>query len=150
MHDSTAPIALISDAMRKNLEADSTSLTLGPPGGYVIRFTNGLTAYLTGDTGLHAEMQTVERDFYKVNLMEINYGASALSPEAAAYAVNTLVQPVSVILSHVNEAATTGGKVRATSRSAAFIALVQGRPVYPALSGKTMEFDGAGKCVAGC
>jgi len=33
---------------------------------------------------------------------------------------------------------------------AAFIALVQGRPVYPALSGKTMEFDGAGKCVAGC
>jgi L-ascorbate metabolism protein UlaG (beta-lactamase superfamily) len=150
MHDSTAPIALISDAMRKNLETDSTSLTLGPPGGYVIRFTNGLTAYLTGDTGIHAEMQTVERDFYKVNLMEINYGASALSPEGAAYVVNTLVQPASVILSHVNEAATTGGKVRATSRSAAFIALVQGRPVYPALSGKTMEFDGAGKCVAGC
>ena len=150
MHDSTAPIALISDAMRKNLETDNTSLTLGPPGGYVIRFTNGLTAYLTGDTGLHAEMQTVERDFYKVNLMEINYGPSALSPEAAAYAVNTLVQPAAVILSHVNEAATTGGKVRATSRSAAFIALVQGRPVYPALSGKTMEFDGAGKCVAGC
>lgn len=150
MHDSTAPIALIGDAMRKNLETDSTSLTLGPPGGYVIRFTNGLTAYLTGDTGLHAEMQTVERDFYKVNLMEINYGPSALSPEAAAYAVNTLVQPAAVILSHVNEAATTGGKVRATSRSAAFIALVQGRPVYPALSGKTMEFDGAGKCVAGC
>ena len=149
-HDSTAPIALISDTMRKNLEGDNASLTLGPPGGYVIRFTNGLTAYLTGDTGLHAEMQTVEREFYKVNLMEINYGPSALSPEAAAYAVNTLVQPASVILSHVNEAATTGGKVRATSRSAAFIALVQGRPVYPALSGKTMEFDGAGKCVAGC
>ena len=150
MHDSTAPISLISDAMRKNLETDSTSLTLGPPGGYVIRFTNGLTAYLTGDTGIHAEMQTVERDFYKVNLMEINYGASALSPEGAAYVVNSLVQPASVILSHVNEAATTGGKVRATSRSAAFIALVQGRPVYPALSGKTMEFDGMGKCVAGC
>ncbi len=149
-HDSTAPIALISDTMRKNLEGDNASLTLGPPGGYVIRFTNGLTAYLTGDTGLHAEMQTVEREFYKVNLMELNYGASALTPEAAAYAVNTLVQPASVILSHVNEAATTGGKVRATSRSAAFIALVQGRPVYPALSGKTMEFDGAGKCTAGC
>jgi len=149
-HDSTAPIALISDTMRKNLEGDNASLTLGPPGGYVIRFTNGLTAYLTGDTGLHAEMQTVERDFYKVTLMEINYGPSALTPEAAAYAVNTLVQPAAVILSHVNEAATTGGKVRVSSRSAAFIALVQGRPVYPALSGKTMEFDGAGKCVAGC
>jgi hypothetical protein len=28
--------------------------------------------------------------------------------------------------------------------------LVKGRPVYPALSGKTMEFDGDAKCVAGC
>jgi len=95
-------------------------------------------------------MQTVERDFYKANLMELNYGASALSAEAAAYAVNTLVQPAAVILSHVNEAATTNGKVRPTSRSAAFIALVKGRPVYPALSGRTMEFDGSGKCVSGC
>lgn len=149
-HDNTVPIALLGDAARKELEADNVSLSLGPPSGYVIRFTNGLTAYLTGDTGIHAEMQTVERDFYKVNLMEINYGSSALTPEAAAYVVNTLVQPVSVIVSHVNEGATAGGKVRPTSRTAAFIALVKGRPVYPALSGKTMEFDGAAKCVAGC
>jgi L-ascorbate metabolism protein UlaG (beta-lactamase superfamily) len=149
-HDSTVPIALLGEAERKYLEPDNVSLILGPPSGYVIRFTNGLTAYLTGDTGLHAEMQAVERDFYKANLMELNFGQSALTPEAAAYAVNTLVQPASVILSHVNEAATAGGKVRPSTRSAAFIALVQGRPVYPALSGKTMEFDGAGKCVAGC
>jgi L-ascorbate metabolism protein UlaG (beta-lactamase superfamily) len=149
-HDSTVPIALLGDAERKNLEPDNVSLTLGPPGGYVIRFTNGLTAYLTGDTGIHAEMQTVEHDFYKANLMELNLGQSALTPEAAAYAVNTLVQPASVIVSHVNEGATTGGKVRATTRTAAFIALVKGRPVYPALSGKTMEFNGAAKCVAGC
>jgi L-ascorbate metabolism protein UlaG (beta-lactamase superfamily) len=149
-HDSTVPIALLSDAERKTLEPDNVSLTLGPPSGYVIRFTNGLTAYLSGDTGMHAEMQTVERDFYKVNLMQINYGSSALTPEAAAYVANTLVQPASVIVSHVNEGATTGGKVVPTSRTAAFIALVKGRPVYPALSGKTMEFDGAGKCVAGC
>src|SRR6202171_1751732 len=149
-HDSTAPIALISDTMRKNLEGDNASLTLGPPGGYVIRFTNGLTAYLTGDTGIHAEMQTVEHDFSKANLMELNLGQSALTPEAAAYAVNTLVEPASVIVSHVNEGATPGGKVRPTTRTAAFIALVKGRPVYPALSGKTIEFDGAAKCVAGC
>ncbi len=95
-------------------------------------------------------MQTVERDFYKVNLMELNFGQSALTPEGAAYTVNTLVQPAAVIITHVNEGATTGGKVRPTSRTAAFIALVKERPVYPALSGKTMEFDGAGKCVAGC
>ncbi len=149
-HDSTVPIALLGEAARKDLEPDNVSLTLGPPGGYIIRFTSGLTAYLTGDTGIHAEMQTVAHDFYKANLMQINYGATALSPEGAAHVVNTLVQPTAVILSHVNEAATTDGKLRPTSRSAAFVALVKGRPVYPALSGKTMEFDGAGKCVAGC
>lgn len=149
-HDSTVPIALLAETARKNLEPDGVSLTLGPPSGYVIRFTNGLTAYLTGDTGLHAEMRTVAHDFYKANLVELNFGQSALTPEAAAYVVNVLVQPASVILSHVNEAATSSGKVRPASRSAAFIALVKGTPVYPALSGRTMEFDGTGKCVAGC
>jgi L-ascorbate metabolism protein UlaG (beta-lactamase superfamily) len=149
-HDSTVPIALLSDAERRSLEPDNVSLTLGPPSGYVIRFTNGLTVYLTGDTGIHSEMQTLDRDFFHANLMQINYGSSALTPEAAAYVVNTLVQPTSVIVSHVNEAATAGGKIRAASRTAAFIALVKGTPVYPALSGRTMEFDGAGKCTAGC
>ena len=60
------------------------------------------------------------------------------------------VQPASVIVNHVNEAATAGGKVKPDTRTAAFIALVKGRPVYPALSGTTMEFDGSGKCMAGC
>ncbi|HUQ09303.1 MAG TPA: MBL fold metallo-hydrolase, partial [Steroidobacteraceae bacterium] len=129
---------------------DGMSLAPGPPSGYVIRFTNGLVVYLTGDSGIHAEMQTLARDFYKAHVMELNYGSSALSPEGAAYVVNTLVQPVAVILSHVNEAATEGGKVRAGTRSAKFIELVRGRPVHPAVSGKTMEFDGKGKCVAGC
>jgi L-ascorbate metabolism protein UlaG (beta-lactamase superfamily) len=131
-------------------QADNVSITLGPPSGYIMRYTNGLTVYLTGDTGLHAEMQTIAHDFYKAKLMQINYGVSALSPEGAAFAVNTLVQPASVIVSHVNEAATAEGKVRPASRTAAFIAQVKGRPVYPALSGRTMEFDGAGKCAAGC
>lgn len=149
-HDSTVPVSLLSEPERKNLEVDNVSLTLGPSSGYIIRFTNGLTAYLTGDTGLHAEMQTLDRDFYKANLMELNFGVTALTSEAAAYAVNTLVQPAAVIVSHVNEGATTGGKLRPTSRTAAFVALVKGRPVYPALSGKTLEFDGAAKCVAGC
>ena len=150
MHESTVPMALLGEASRKNLEPDNMSLTLGPANGYVIRFTNGLVAYLTGDTGLHAEMQVVERDFYHANLMELNYGASALSPEGAAHVVNELVQPQSVIVNHVNEAATSGGKVKPDTRTAAFLKLVKNRPVYPALSGKTMEFDGAGKCVAGC
>ena len=150
VHDSTVPLLLMMEAARKALEPDNVSFTLGPPVGYVIRFTNGLVAYLTGDTGIHTDMQTVAHDFYKANLIELNYGPNAFRPEGAAYAVNTLVQPASVIITHVNEGATSGGKVKPTSRTAAFIALVKERPVYPALSGKTMEFDGTGTCVAGC
>ena len=149
-HDSTVPLLLLMEAARKALEPDNVSFTLGPPIGYVIRFTNGLVLYLTGDTGIHSDMQMVARDYYKANLVELNFAPIALNPEAAAYAVNTLIQPASVILSHVNEGATSGGKVKPNSRTAAFIALVKGRSVYPALSGKIMEFDGAGKCVAGC
>jgi len=59
-----------------------------------------------------------------------------------------LVRPASVIASHVNEAATEGSKIRPTSRTAAFMSLVKGRPVYPARSGKMMEFSGDGKCAA--
>lgn len=149
-HDSTVPRALLTDPERKNLEADNVSVTLGPSSGYIIRFTNNLTVYLSGDTGLHAEMKTLVNEFHKANLMVLNLGPSAVTSYAGAYAANELVRPASVIASHVNEGATSGGKVRPTSRTAAFMGMVKGRPVYPALSGKTMEFDGDGKCVAGC
>jgi L-ascorbate metabolism protein UlaG (beta-lactamase superfamily) len=149
-HDSTVPRELLGEMARKTLESDNVSVTLGPPSGYVIRFTNGLTVYLSGDTGLHAEMKSVAGDYFKANLMVLNLGPSALTSKDAAYVANELVRPAAVIASHVNEGATTGGKVRSSSRTAAFISLVKGRPVYPALSGKTMQFNGDGKCVAGC
>jgi hypothetical protein len=57
---------------------------------------------------------------------------------------------VAVVATHVNESATTAGKLRPDSRTAAFIDAVKGRPVHLALSGRTMEFDGAAKCVRGC
>jgi hypothetical protein len=82
--------------------------------------------------------------------MVLNLGPSAVTSYAGAYAANEFVRPAAVIASHVNEGATTGGKIRPGSRTAAFIGLVKGRPVYPALSGRTMEFDGDAKCVAGC
>lgn len=149
-HDSTVPRELLSESTRKSLEADSVSLTLGPSTGYVIRFTNGLTVYLSGDTGLHAEQKSVVADFHKANLMLLNMGPTAVTTSSAAYVANELVRPNAVIATHVNEGATTAGKLRPNSRTAAFVTLVKGRPVYPALSGKTMEFDGDAKCVAGC
>jgi L-ascorbate metabolism protein UlaG (beta-lactamase superfamily) len=149
-HDNTVPRELLGETARKSLESDNVSVTLGPPSGYVIRFTNGLTVYLSGDTALHAEMKSVVGDYFKANLMVMNLGASAVTPRDAAYVANQLVQPAAVIASHVNEAATSGGKVRPGSRTAAFMSLVKNRPVYLALSGRTMQFNGDGKCVAGC
>jgi L-ascorbate metabolism protein UlaG (beta-lactamase superfamily) len=149
-HASGVPASLLTDPEKANLAADNLILSLGPPTGYVVRFTNGLTVYLSGDTGLHTEMRTLVHDFHKANLVVMNLGPNAVTPQAAAYAINELVQPVSVIASHPNEAVTIGGKLKPQSRTARFISLVRGRPVHLALSGKTMEFDGNAKCVAGC
>jgi len=148
-HDSTVSRALLTDPQKSGLEVDNTSLYLGPPSGYVIKFTNGLTVYLSGDTGIHAEMKTVVGDFHKVNLALLNLGSSAISALSATYAMNELIKPAAVIATHVNEGATAGGKLKPTSRTAAFIKL-QKRPVHLAISGRTMEFDGKGNCVTGC
>jgi hypothetical protein len=63
--------------------------------------------------------------------------------------VNELIKPVSVIASHANEAATKAGKVITGTRTDAFINAVN-VPVIIPLSGRAMEFDGSGRCVAGC
>jgi L-ascorbate metabolism protein UlaG (beta-lactamase superfamily) len=149
-HASNVPRSLLTDPEKKNLEADDLSIPLGPPTGFVIHFTNGLKVYLSGDTGLHTEMKTVVHDFHKVNLAVLNLGQNAIAPDAAAYAINELIQPVTVIASHPNEGVTTGGKVRPNTRTKQFMDLVKGRAVYLSLSGKTMEFDGSANCVTGC
>ena len=149
-HASHVPRSLLTEAERKNLEADDLTPELGPPTGYVIKFTNGLVAYLSGDTGIHADIKAVVHDFHKPNLVMLNLGPNAVSPDAAAYIINELVRPASVIASHPNEAVTDGGKLMPNTRMKTFIDLVKDRPVYLALSGRTMEFDGDGKCVAGC
>lgn len=150
LHANNVPRSLLTDPEKTNLAADDLSIPLGPPSGYVVKFTNGLTAYLSGDTGIHAEMKTVIHDFYRANLAMMNLGASAVTPEAAAYAMNELVQPASVIASHVNEAATSGGRMQPGARTTRFLSLMKGRAAYPALSGRIMEFDGDARCVAGC
>jgi len=94
-------------------------------------------------------MKTVVNEFHKANLTLFNLGPNATTPASAAYAVNELIKPAAVIASHVNEGATSGGKLKPNSRTAAFIKLSK-RPAYLALSGRTMEFDGNAQCVAGC
>jgi hypothetical protein len=148
-HANNVPLSLLSDAHRANLAPDDTSIILGPPTGYVIKFTNGLVVYLTGDTGIHTEMKTVVSDYHKANLAVLNLGPSAGTFISGAHAMNELVRPASVILTHANEAVTEDGKLRPSSRTAAVIKQLRA-PVHLAISGRTMEFDGRGKCVAGC
>jgi L-ascorbate metabolism protein UlaG (beta-lactamase superfamily) len=149
-HANNVPLSLLSEAHRALHAADGTGLALGPPTGFVVKFTNGLTAYLSGDTGIHTEMKTVVNEYHKANLAVFNLGLSAGTNASVAQALNELVRPASVILSHPNEAVTEGGKLRPAARAAALIKLLKGVTPHLAISGRAMEFDGKGKCVAGC
>lgn len=148
-HVNNAPPSLLTDAQREMLEANGAALELGPPTGYVVRFTNGLTAYLSGDTGIHSEMRTVINEFHHANLAVLNLGNNPGIYYSGAHAMNELIQPASVILTHPNEPATENGQPRPQSHTAALIEQIDA-PTYPAISGRTMEFDGRGRCVAGC
>lgn len=118
--------------------------------GYVVRFSNGLAAYLSGDTGVTADQERVVRDLYHTQLAVMNIGDGfTTGPVEAAFVINELVKPVSVIASHANEASTVGGKLRPGSKAEAFTKLAK-VPVHLPLSGRTMEFDGGGRCTAGC
>lgn len=148
-HANQVPLSLLSEAHRAMHAAEGTGVTLGPPTGFVIKFTNGLTAYLSGDTGIHTEMKTVVADYHRANLAVFNLGLSAGTNASVAQALNELIRPASVLITHPNEAVTEGGKLRDASRAAALVKMLKA-PAHLAISGRALEFDGKGKCVAGC
>ena len=140
----------IEGELGETLTAAGLTAYVGPPTGYVVTFTNGLAVYLSGDTGVTAEQETVVRAQYGADLVVINIGDTfTTGPTEAAYVVNELIQPTSVIASHANEAATKNGEVIADTKTDRFIKASQ-IPAYVPLSGQTMEFDSSGSCVAGC
>lgn len=150
VHSNGINPAFLSGEIAKQMKENGLTAYVGPPGGYVLRFSNGLTAYLSGDTGVTAEQETVVRKSLGANLVVMNIGGIfSTGPKEAAYVINKLVRPVSVIASHANEQATRGGKILPKTKTAAFWKAVKAK-VYPSLSGVTMEFDGKGKCVKGC
>ena len=141
--------ALLTKAEQDRLKADGALLYFGPPVGFVVKFTNGLVAYLSSDTAVFGDMKTVIHDFHKANLAVINLGPNPGLFQSGAYAINDLLEPASVIFTHVNEAATEGGKLKANTQTAALMKEVK-VPAYLAISERTMEFDGKGACVSGC
>jgi len=149
-HSNGVNPAFIGGELGEALKAVGLNAYAGPPTGYVVTFSNGLVAYLSGDTGLTAEQDLVVRKHYKANLAVINIGdVFTTGPKEAAYVINEMVKPASVIPSHANQVSTKGGKVIAGTKTDAFSKAVK-VPVHLPLSGKTMEFDGSGKCAAGC
>lgn len=141
---------MVGGDLGKMISESGLTAYAGPPTGYVLTFSNGLVTYLSGDTGVTAEQKTVVADQYHAKLVVMNIGDTfTTGPNEAAYVVNDLIKPATVIASHVNEVGTKGGKVVSGSKTDTFMKASKSPVVIP-LSGKTMSFDGAGKCTSGC
>lgn len=150
MHSNGVDPDFVGGELGKAMKEAGIAGDAGQATGYVLRFSNGLVAYLSGDTGVTADQERVVRDYYQAKLVVMNMGDGfTTGPAESAYVVNELVKPAAVIASHANEVGTVGGKVRPGSKTEAFIKAAK-MPVHVPLSGKVMEFDAAAKCTAGC
>ena len=150
MHSNGLDPAFIGGDLGKAMMEAGIAGDVGLATGYILRFSNGLVVYLSGDTGIVADQERVVRGYYNAKLAVMNIGDGfTTGPAEAAYVINDLVKPNAVIPSHANEAATKGGKVIPGTKTDAFLKAVK-VPAHVPLSGKTMEFDANAKCVAGC
>jgi L-ascorbate metabolism protein UlaG (beta-lactamase superfamily) len=150
VHSNGIAGAMIGGELGALLNETGLTAYAGPPTGYVLTFSNGLKVYLSGDTGITAEQETVVKDHYSVQLAVMNIGDTfTTGPTEAAYVVNDLIKPEAVIASHANEQATQNGKLLAGTRTEQFMQAAE-MPVHIPLSGKTMAFDGQGRCQSGC
>ena len=150
MHSNGLDPDYVGGDLGKAMKEAGIAGDVGLATGYVLKFSNGLVAYLSGDTGITADQELVVNKHYSAKLAVMNIGDGfTTGPAEAAYVINDLVKPASVIASHANEVGTVGGKVRPGSKTEAFTKAVK-VPVHVPLSGKTMEFDAGGKCTKGC
>jgi L-ascorbate metabolism protein UlaG (beta-lactamase superfamily) len=165
-HPNDLSSSFIAEPERTDLATAGLGAYVGLANGFVVTFTNGLKVYLSGDTGLTADMRMIVHDYYGASLAVINIGdLFTTGPDEAAFAMAELVRPVSVIPSHVNEAATQDGKAIG-ARTSRFLELLSANAnrngpggqlggvgrisVFLPLSGLTMEFNGNGRCEVGC
>jgi len=118
----------------------------GTETGFVIRFSNGLSVYWSGDSGFFGDMKLFSQ-YYGVNLAIMHIGdIFTMGPDEAAFAVNQLIKPKTVIPTHVNELATTGGVVDPGSKTERFINAISVAKVIVPLSDVPISCDGTGKC----
>ena len=119
-------------------------------------FTNGLTAYLTGDTGLFGDMSQLIAKFYNPGLMVINIGPggngpTALGAEDAAMVVQHWIRPNDRDAVACRRAGHVGGGLQANTRTELFSAQNTRSltDVVLPISDVTLTFDGNGRCI-GC
>ena len=118
VHSNGIAGAMIGGELGDMLDESGLTAYAGPPTGYVVTFSNGLSVYLSGDTGITAEQDSVVRQHYGVQLAIMNIGDTfTTGPKEAAFVVNELIKPASVIASHANELATRNGKVLPGTRT---------------------------------
>ena len=150
MHSNGLDPDYIGGDMGKAMKDAGIAGYVGEATGYVLKFSTGLVVYLSGDTGITSDQERVVRGQYNAKLAVMNIGDGfTTGPDEAAYVINELVKPASVILSHANEVGTKGGKAIPGSKTDRFMKAAK-VPAHIPLSGKTMEFDANGKCTAGC
>jgi L-ascorbate metabolism protein UlaG (beta-lactamase superfamily) len=150
VHSNGVSGAFIEGGLGDLLKAAGLTAYVGPPTGYVLTFSNGLVVYLSGDTGITAEQDSVVRRHYNAKLVVMNIGDTfTTGPTEAAFVINELVKPNAVIASHANEVATKDGKVVPGTKTDTF-SKASMVPVHLPLSGRTMEFNATGMCVSGC
>lgn len=138
VHSNGVNPAFIDGDLGKMLKAAGLAGYAGRPTAYVLEFTNGLVVYLSVDTGITAEQDSVVRGHYGAKLAVINIGdVFTTGPMQAAFVMNKLVQPESVIVSHANEVAIEGGKLKAGTKTEKFMKATK-VPVHLPLSGRTM------------
>ena len=147
IHSNGVPAALV-DAPG---EAPGLAGYGGSESGFVITFTNGLVAYLTGDTGMFGDMDSIISRFYHPTLIVFNMSDGVtLGPNEAFFMIKYLIRPATVMPSHVNEQATSGGAVRAGTRVDLFSIFARGYvDIVVPVSDVTRSFDASGRCI-GC
>ena len=74
VHSNGVNGAFIDGELGKLLSAAGLTAYAGPPTGYVLTFSNGLSVYLSGDTGITAEQDSVVRQHYNAKLVVMNIG----------------------------------------------------------------------------
>ena len=92
-------ITMTNAVHSSTMEVGGKQVAAGDPGGFVIRFANGFTAYHAGDTAVFKDMELI-RELYKPELAMLPIGSHYVMNPAEAALACRLLKPKWVIPMH--------------------------------------------------